>query len=109
MTQRPPFRLAAGAAALALFLSVPPVVAQDGGTEANPDLAEGAEMVAEGFKKLFQGLMGELGPAGEAAEEGWSDFVGWLGDLSAYEAPERLPNGDILIRRKEPMAPGTDL
>ena len=94
---------------LALALATP-LAAQDGTDQrSNPDLAEGAELLTEGFKKLFRGLMDELEPAGEAAEESWNDLVDWLGDLSAYEAPEQLPNGDILIRRKEPLAPGTDL
>lgn len=95
--------------ALALILSAQPLVAQDRGEAPRGDLAEGAEMVTEGLKRLFQGLMGELEPAGEAAEEGWNDLVDWLGDLSAYETPERLPNGDIVIRRKDPLVPGTDL
>lgn len=104
-----------GALALALSVSAPPALAQDGsqaeegGASSDTELAEGAEMVAEGFRKLFRGLVGELEPAGEAAEEGWSDFVDWLGDLSAYEAPERLPNGDILIRRKDVPVPEVDL
>lgn len=110
MTRLVPTRRTAGALALALVLATGPLAAQDTAPRApNPDLAEGAELLSEGFKKLFRGLMGELEPAGEAAEKGWNDLVDWLGDLSAYEAPERLPNGDILIRRKEPLAPGTDL
>lgn len=98
--------------ALALAVAAMPLAAQDQDSPdrpANRDLAEGAEMLSEGFKKLFRGLLDELEPAGEAAEQGWNDLVDWLGDLSAYEAPEQLPNGDILIRRKEPLAPGTDL
>ena len=103
-------RRIAGACALAIALAASPLAAQEDGTRSgNPDLAEGAEMLSEGFKKLFRGLLDELEPAGEAAEQGWNDLVDWLGDLSAYEAPEQLPNGDILIRRKDPLTPGTDL
>ncbi len=103
-------RTAVWSLALALAIAASPVAAQERETgPANPDLAEGAEMLSEGFKKLFRGLIDELEPAGDAAEQGWNDLVDWLGDLSAYEAPEQLPNGDILIRRKEPLAPGTDL
>lgn len=114
MTRTFPTRTATASAlvalALALGIAATPLAAQDAPDgAANPDLAEGAEMLAEGFKKLFRGLMDELEPAGEAAEQGWNDLVDWLGDLSAYEPPERLPNGDILIRRKEPLTPGTDL
>ena len=103
-------RALAGALAVAIALAASPLAAQEADTRpGNPDLSEGAEMLSEGFKKLFRGLLDELEPAGEAAEQGWNDLVDWLGDLSAYEAPEQLPNGDILIRRKEPLAPGTDL
>lgn len=95
---------------LALALAATPLAAQEAPDRpANPDLAEGAEMLSQGLKKLFRGLMDELEPAGEAAEAGWNDLIDWLGDLSAYEAPERLPNGDIVIRRKEPLDTGTDL
>lgn len=105
-----PFHTRSAAVALALVLAATPVVSQDSDTQpANPDLSEGAEMLSEGFKKLFRGLMGELEPAGDAAEQGWNDLVDWLDDLSAYQAPEQLPNGDILIRRKDPLEPGTDL
>ena len=112
MNMTSPIRTTAGALALAAAFSVAlpanPLAAQEGGTSSgNPDLAEGAEMLSEGFKKLFRGLLDELEPAGDAAEQGWNDLVDWLGDLSAYEAPEQLPNGDILIRRKEPLTPGT--
>ena len=104
------FGAAALAACLALALAATPLAAQEGSDRpANPDLAEGAEMLSQGLKKLFRGLMDELEPAGEAAEAGWNDLIDWLGDLSAYEAPERLPNGDIVIRRKEPLDTGTDL
>ena len=109
MTERVPIRSAAGAVALALAVAGP-LAAEDGDSRTpNSDLAEGAEMLSQGLKKLFRGLLDELEPAGDAAEQGWNDLVDWLGDLSAYEAPERLPNGDILIRRKEMPAPGTDL
>ncbi len=54
------------------------------------------------------GLFGNLGPLLEA-------FGASLGDLSNYEAPIILPNGDILIRRKltapalpDPPPPGIE-
>jgi hypothetical protein len=33
------------------------------------------------------------------------DLNGMIGDVSAYHAPEILPNGDILIRRRVDPAP----
>ena len=109
MTRSRPTRIAA-ALVLALVVSAQPLAAQDKDTPpVNPEIAEGVELLSEGFRKMFRGLLGELEPAGEAAEQGWNDLIDWLGDLSAYEAPEQLPNGDILIRRKPGAEPGTDL
>ncbi|GGD38398.1 hypothetical protein GCM10011358_22750 [Sinisalibacter lacisalsi] len=65
---------------------------------ASPELSEGAEMLSEGMKLLLRGLLAE-------SAEGWSKLVDWLDDLSQYEPPERLPNGDIIIRRKPPPGP----
>jgi hypothetical protein len=90
MTPIPGLLLAGGLAlapALALGEDQPP--------GPNPEIAEGAEKLSEGLKLLFRGLLSE-------GQEGWEDLVDWLDDLSAYEAPERLPNGDIIIRRRMP-------
>ena len=57
------------------------------------ELSEGAQKLSEGMKLLLRGLMAE-------GAEGWDKLVDWLDDLSLYEAPEQLPNGDIIIRRK---------
>lgn len=59
--------------------------------------SEGWNMLREGSRLLLQQLFEEMGPALE-------DLEGFVDDLSAYEAPEILPNGDILIRRKPPVA-----
>ena len=96
--------------ALALTLTTPAVAEEHSG------LAEGLEQLGEGANSLLEGLMKELGPAlddleslgAELApllEDLNSSIAESLGDLSAYHAPEILPNGDILIRRKEPLAP----
>jgi hypothetical protein len=71
----------------------------------NPELSEGAQLLSDGMKLLLKGLMTE-------GSEGWEKLVDWLDDISLYEPPERLPNGDIVIRRKVPLEPGeigTDL
>jgi hypothetical protein len=81
------------AAALALALAPAGLRAQEDAPPANPQLSEGAQMLSEGMKLLLRGLMDE-------SAEGWSKLTDWLGDLSQYEPPERLPNGDIIIRRK---------
>jgi len=66
-------------------------------------LSEGARMILEALKHelapTLEGLAAEAGPALEGLKD-------WLGNLDAYELPEVLPNGDILIRRK--VAPEPD-
>jgi hypothetical protein len=94
MTSLPGLLLAGG-------LALAPAVAlsQDDTTPGpNPDLSQGAEKLSEGLKLLFQGLMVE-------GQEGWAKLGDWLEDMNAYEAPERLPNGDIIIRRRVPLPP----
>lgn len=66
---------------------VTPVAAQSG-----PDL--GAAPTTR-LDRLFGELIGRIDPyLGQLAE--------MLGDLSGWHAPEVLPNGDILIRRRQP-------
>ncbi|MFN4099123.1 MAG: hypothetical protein ACK4GT_05050 [Pararhodobacter sp.] len=46
------------------------------------------------LRGMFDDMLGAVNP--------WvSDLVEKLGDLSGWHAPEVLPNGDILIRRRE--------
>lgn len=87
---------------LAGGLALAPAVAlsqDDAAPRPNPDIAQGAERLSEGLKLLFQGLMAE-------GQEGWVRLGDWLEDINAYEPPERLPNGDIIIRRKLPPVAG---
>ena len=67
-----------------------------------------------GLRLFLEGLMDEMGPALERLQDlgpGLRDFMMQMGpslrdlmeevqDWSVYEAPEILPNGDIIIRRK---------
>ncbi len=88
----------------ALMIAASPALAQDAPTPpGNPELSEGAQKLSEGMKLLLRGLLAE-------GEEGWANLLTWLDDVSQYEAPERLPNGDIIIRHKTPAEPSeTDL
>ena len=79
-------------------------------------------MIQEGTRLLLRGLQEEMDPAmdnlrgfAEDMEPALRDFVAGLGpalqdlsdmidDFANYEAPEVLPNGDIIIRRR-PEAP----
>ncbi len=101
---------------LALGLAVSPASAQDG------EVQEGFNLMEEGARLLMRGLMSEMEPAiselrgsledmapviGEFAREmgpALTDFLAQVDDFRHYEAPEFLPNGDIILRRK-PTAP----
>ncbi|WP_306432332.1 hypothetical protein [Tropicibacter sp. Alg240-R139] len=97
------------------ILLAAPLSAQDKGTE--PDERSLMELGAELF---FKGLRQEMEPALEGMLEmteqfgpsmmsfleemgpALADLVGEVQDWSAYHAPEILPNGDIIIRKKQP-------
>jgi len=99
--------------ALALVTALP-AAAQD-------SEAEGRSLMEEGARLFWEGIRREMGPAleefqdrAEEMEPALRDFVEEMGpalndlmekmgDLSAYHAPEVLPNGDIIIRRKTPQ------
>ncbi|WP_168161499.1 hypothetical protein [Oceanicola sp. S124] len=111
---------------LSLLQPLPAIAQQDAPkTDDAPEDAPGdsapgnTDLMREGLRLLFEGLSGGLDETidqmGEAAEEAapkLRDFVarmgpalvealGKVGDLSNYEAPVVLPNGDILIKRKD--------
>lgn len=66
------------------------------------DFLEGLLLEMEPAWREFQGFMDEMGPA-------MIDLMDEIKDWSAYEAPEILDNGDIIIRRKpapqDPITP----
>lgn len=66
------------------------------------DPGPGAEPGGE-VGRLFSELMGRIDPY-------WGRLTEMLGDLSGWHAPEVLPNGDILIRRRQPpeLAPDAE-
>ena len=81
---------------------------------------EGLDLLGEGARLLFEGLTEDLRPQLEALAEqmepalrsmvedmgpALNDLAEMIGDLSAYHPPERLPNGDIILRRKTPLPP----
>ena len=95
------------AAVFALCLLMTPLHAQEVAPEAGTETEEGFSLMEEGAKLLLRGLMSEMEPAldsmGEALTElepALRDLMLMIGDLRNYEAPEKLPNGDIIIRRK---------
>lgn len=101
---------------LLLALAATPVWAED--PSPAPEVEEGFSLMEEGAKLLLKGLMSEMEPAldemGKALSEmepalkdlqpKMLELLALVDDLTNYQAPERLQNGDILIRRK-PDAP----
>lgn len=85
------------ACALALALTTSPLAAQD----SSDDISEGMDLMQQGTRLLMQGLMNELGPA-------LSELEGKITNLNMYHAPEILPNGDIVIRKRTPEVPDFD-
>ena len=88
-------RILAPAAVFLSLLAVPAAAEEDG-------LREGFSLLQEGTRMMLRGLMAELEP-------GLRELQDRIGDLSAYHPPEILPNGDILIRRKDPLEPGEEI
>ncbi|MEM8730861.1 MAG: hypothetical protein AAGF79_13170 [Pseudomonadota bacterium] len=56
------------------------------------------EYWAETFGPSFQSFLTEMGP-------GLADLMDEVEDWAAYETPELLPNGDIIIRKKPDILP----
>jgi hypothetical protein len=90
-----------------LALGLTPVHAQD--APANPEIAQGGDLLEQGAKLLLKGLLSEMEPALDdmskslaEAEPVLRDLMAMIGDIRNYNAPELQPNGDILIRRKTP-------
>jgi len=101
--------------AVVLAMAVQPVTAQDN--------SEGFNLMEEGARLFFKGIMQEMEPAlkelegvAQDMQPALQDFARNMGpalkdllaeveDWSVYEAPEMLPNGDIILRRKQPKTP----
>ena len=102
-------RKVAAILALSLALAVP-AAAQEG--EPQGDMGRGVDLLGEGARLLLRGLMAEMEPAlrdlGQdiaAIRPVLEDLARMIGDVRNYHAPEMLPNGDIIIRRKVPLTP----
>lgn len=94
-------------------------MAQDG---PDPQTEEGFDLMEEGARMLMRGLMNEMEPTIDALRDSFqemgpafaefaqsvgpafAELLDQIDDLSNYDAPELLPNGDIIMRRR-PDAP----
>ena len=116
------------AALIALMLTVAPLQAQDDSapdlpTEEGRSADEGLSLMERGVRMFLDGMRREMEPAlrdlgdmlatmGPAMQEFLRDMgpamaslLDRIDDLSVYEPPELLPNGDIIIRRKPDAGP----
>lgn len=75
------------------------------------DMQDGLSLLEQGARLFFRGLADEMEPAlkglAENIEPAMRELLGLIDDFDAYEMPERLPNGDIIIRRKPADMPDT--
>ena len=106
-------------APLVVLLLASPLAAEEAENELSP-MERGAKLFLEGLLeemapaiKEFEGLADEFGPGIRSFVEGMGPALGELmeevQDWSVYDAPEILPNGDIIIRRKPDAQPLTPL
>jgi len=97
--------------ALSVALAVPAQAEEDTGKSL---MEQGAELFFEGLRQEMgpalddlQGLVSQFGPAMQSFFEemgpALAELAGEIEDWSTYEAPEMLPNGDIIIRKKPPQ------
>lgn len=104
--------------ALCAVLAAPAAAQSDDGDDGASAMQRGLELFMEGLRdelapalRQFEGLAEQFEPKmREWVEEmgpAIADLMARIDDLSVYEAPEILPNGDIIIRRK-PDAPPYD-
>jgi len=99
------------ALALTLSLSAAPAAAQEG------DAAdEGLNLIQRGFSMIFRQFWDDAGPQVDDMARDLSGSVSRLApalqdlavlvdDFRNYQPPERLENGDIVIRRREGAPP----
>lgn len=96
-----------------------PPLADDAAPGATPetgDAEDGASLIERGMGMLFQDLMTNIAPELDGISNDLAGALNQLGpavsdlsvlvdDISNYQAPERLENGDIIIRRKAGAPP----
>ncbi|MFZ1468309.1 MAG: hypothetical protein WAT09_04940 [Paracoccaceae bacterium] len=101
-----------------LALVLPLLIVQPAFAEEPAD--PGPSLMEQGMQLMLKGLMTEMAPAFDEMDKAlkeaqpllqdlgpkFAELLTLMGDLSNYETPVVLPNGDILIRRKpDPPVP----
>ncbi len=99
----------------ALLLAASPLMAQT----LLEDVPEEPGFLERGAERLLREFMEEMAPALDEAEQAFRDMeptframlpmmrelAEMIGDIDHYHMPEKLPNGDILLRRKPDLPP----
>ncbi|NIZ10247.1 hypothetical protein [Pseudooceanicola sp. HF7] len=88
--------------------AAPQAEAQDNDDKMRDGLRLFLDGLSEGMDRTFDGLGDKAEEAAPALRDfiarlgpAWQELLGDIKDFSDYEAPQILPNGDILIRRKD--------
>lgn len=72
-------------------------------------MEDGLDLLGQGMRLFFEGLGNELEPAlrdlAQQMEPALRELMALIEDFDAYQMPEKLPNGDIIIRRKPDLPP----
>lgn len=92
------------AALIALTLSAPAHAEEP----TMDDLFKHFEDLSKNAQTLLEGWVTELGPKLEELGPALEGFANKIEDMSAYHPPEVLENGDIIIRKKQPLPPQPD-
>ena len=96
-------------AATVVCLTVSPLSAEEGGTSL---MEEGAKLFLKGILQEMEPAMRELESLTDELEPALRSFAGEMGpalrelfekveDWSLYHPPEILPNGDIILRKRQ--------
>lgn len=70
-----------------------------------------ADSFSDSARDFFNGFMDDAEPALREIGPMLRQLAAMIGDVANYQMPEKLPNGDIIIRRRTPQQvnPGDDV
>lgn len=103
-----------------LFLALQPLQAQETAPPEDEGVQEGFSLLEEGARIIMRSMLEDMRPTLEDLESGIGsaladlqpalrDLVGMIDDFRNYDPPVMLPNGDIIIRRRNiPLPPRSE-